>query len=269
MPLLALADKYNIKDLVVLSRDYMMKNIAVAGTRGFMISWLQYALTSNIHLLLANELKNFLRLNLSIVGVSKDFVDFDPNNFISLLQQNDLVIESEYTLFDIVERWIMLKRDQILYEESLSDEEKQSHMKSLVEGVCSFIRFPMMEFSELTKIPLKPLVSIAKEFFMDRIALGFSFHANHPLPVDSEYMQFTPRLYTSDQFAIELPVGDIHRVEDYKNFAAHFFSLSEFPHSEANESNIFQIILCLIIFKTALFFSSMGNRFFSSRNSIS
>lgn|SRR5690349_17203853 len=31
MPLLSLADKYNIKDLIVLCRDYMSKNIAVAG----------------------------------------------------------------------------------------------------------------------------------------------------------------------------------------------------------------------------------------------
>lgn len=239
LPLLSLADKYNIKDLIVLSRDYMMKNIAVAGTRGFMISWLQYSLTSNTHLTLANELKNFLCLNLEIVGNSKDFVDFDPNNLISLLQQNDLVIESESKLLDIVERWLMQKREQIVHEESLSDEEKQSHMKSLVEGVCSYIRFPMLSFQELANIPLKPMVQIAKEFFMDRVALGFSFHANHPLPVDSEFNQFTPRLYTSDLFAIEMVVPQIHAVENFQHFAAGFFSLQEFPHCprESSESN--------------------------------
>ncbi len=204
MPLLSLADKYNIKDLVILSREYMMKNIAVAATRGFMISWLQYAVAIKSHQNLTNELNNFLCLNLNIVGYSRDFMDFDPNNLVTLLQQNDLVIESESKLFDIVERWLMLKRDQIVQEESLTDEEKQNHMKSLVEGVCSYIRFPFMSFSDLAALPLKPIVSIAKEFFMERVALGFSFHSEHPLPVDPEYNQFTPRLYTSDLFAIEM-----------------------------------------------------------------
>lgn len=204
MPLLSLADKYNIKDLIILSRDYMMKNIAVAAKRGFMISWLQYALTSNAHQILSNELKNFLCLNLSIVAASKDFIDLDPNNLISLLQQNDIVIESEWKLFEVVESWLLLKREQIVSEESLSDEEKQSHMKYLTESVFSYIRFPMLSFRELAAVPLKSIVSGSKEFFMDRVALGFSFHANHTLPVDPEYIQFTPRLYTSDTFAFEM-----------------------------------------------------------------
>lgn len=199
MPLLSLADKYNIKDLIVLSRDYMLKNIAVSAVKGFFISWLQYTLTSQTHLQLTNELKNFLCLNLAVVGNSSDFIDIDPNNLLILLQQNDLVVKNEAELFNICERWLLLKKEQIEQEESLSDEEKSSHMKNLVEAVCSYIRFPMMSFEELARIPLSPIVQLHKEFFMDRVALGFSFHANHPLPADSEFIQFTPRLYTSGE----------------------------------------------------------------------
>lgn len=85
MPLLSLADKYNIKDLIVLCRDYMLRNIALAGRQGFLISWLQYSLSFNYHLHLSNELKNFLRLNVDIVGYSRDFVDLDPNNLVVLV----------------------------------------------------------------------------------------------------------------------------------------------------------------------------------------
>lgn len=204
LALLSLADKYNVKDLVILSRDYMLKNIAVAGVKGFLISWLQYSLTSDTHLQLANELKNFLCLNIDIVGYSRDFIDIDPNNLLILLQQNDLVVRSEAQLFDIIERWLLLKRGQVEQEESLSDEEKESHMKSMVEAVCSYIRFPMMSFAELAKIPLRPIVPMHKEFFMERVALGFSFHASHPLPVDNEYIQFTPRLYTSGRWILKI-----------------------------------------------------------------
>lgn len=87
MPLLSLADKYNIKDLIVLCRDYMLRNIAIAGRQGFLVSWLQYTLSFNYHLHLSNELKNFLRLNIDIVGYSRDFVDLDPNNLVVLVSE--------------------------------------------------------------------------------------------------------------------------------------------------------------------------------------
>jgi BTB/POZ domain-containing protein 17 len=85
MPLLSLADKYNIKDLIVLCRDYMLRNIAIAGRQGFLVSWLQYTLAFNYHQHLSNELKNFLRLNVDIVGYSRDFADLDPNNLVILV----------------------------------------------------------------------------------------------------------------------------------------------------------------------------------------
>jgi BTB/POZ domain-containing protein 17 len=86
MPLLSLADKYNIKDLIILCRDYMLRNIAIAGQQGFLISWLQYTLSFSYHNHLSNELKNFLRLNIDIVGFSRDFIDLDPNNLVVLVR---------------------------------------------------------------------------------------------------------------------------------------------------------------------------------------
>lgn len=241
MPLLSLADKYNIKDLIVLCRDYMSKSIAIAGVKGFLVSWLQYTLSFSYHQQLTAELKNFLRLNIDIVGYSRDFADIDPNNLVVLLQQNDLVIKNEAALFDIVERYLMIKREQIEHEESLSDEEKGSHMKSLIEGICMHIRFPMMTVSELASIPLKAITGFTKEFFCDRMALGMSFHAGQPFRHDGDKndanLQYTPRLYTSDVFCLEMKVEEIHNVENYKNFGACFFSLTEFPYNSNDSSD--------------------------------
>lgn len=204
MPLLSLADKYNIRDLVTLSRNYMSKNIAMAGSRGFLISWLQYTLSSSYHKQISEELKNFLRLNLETVSFSKDFKDLDPDNFCILLQQSDLVIKNEGKLFEIVERWLLLKKEQVEQEESLTDEEKQSHMRLIIEEICSHVRYPMMTVQELASIPLKPITSLCKEFFCDKMALGMSFHANQPINHNNNYLQYTPRLYTSDNFCLEM-----------------------------------------------------------------
>ncbi|KAH9628110.1 hypothetical protein HF086_018326 [Spodoptera exigua] len=44
LPILSLADKYNVKDLVALCLRYMSQNIAQAAKRGQLISWMQYTM---------------------------------------------------------------------------------------------------------------------------------------------------------------------------------------------------------------------------------
>lgn len=100
MPLLSLADKYDIKDLVKLCVDFMLKHIAGAGSQGYLVSWLQYTSSFSYHQNLTNELQNFLKWNLCTVAASKDFINLDPNTMFILLQQNDLVIKNEISLFE-------------------------------------------------------------------------------------------------------------------------------------------------------------------------
>ncbi|CAO1393264.1 unnamed protein product [Diamesa hyperborea] len=249
MPLLSLADKYNIKDLVTLCSDYMKTHIALAGKSGNLVSWLQYTLSFIYHENLTNELKNFLKYNLEIVAESKDFINLDPNILVVLLDQNDLVIENETTLFDIVAKWLFLKKGQIEQEESLSDEEKQEHLKTLIEAIMTHIRFPMMTVSELAAIPLKPITCLSKQFFCERIAIGMRYHVEQSETYENicesskPALQFTPRLYLSDVFSFVMEVPEIQKIENYKNFGACFFSkttLSEClsENKEYDESSI-------------------------------
>lgn len=247
MPLLSLADKYNIKDLVTLCSDYMKTHVALAGKSGNLVSWLQYTISFSYHENLTNELKNFLKFNLEVVAESKDFINLDPNILVALLDQNDLVIQNEATLFDIVAKWLFLKKEQIEHESSLSDEEKQEHLKTLIEAIMTHVRFPMMTVSELAAIPLKPITSLNKEFFCDRMAIGMRYHAGqsekYPNLCENSYLQFTPRLYVSDVFCFEMEIPELHKIENYKNFGACFFSkstLSEFlnDNKEYDESTI-------------------------------
>lgn len=137
----------------------------------------------------------------------------------------------------------MAKKDQIEQEESLSDEDKANHMKTLIEGICYYIRFPMMTVSEIASIPLKAITNYHKDFFLDRITIGMSFHANQPINQEIDELQFTPRLYTADIFCLEMKVEEIHTVENYKNFPACFFSLSEFPYNsnDISDGNLIRI----------------------------
>lgn len=228
--LLSLADKYDIKDLVNLCCDFMNKNIALAGKQGHLLSWVQYAGMLNSHQELAKRLKNFLRLNLTIFSSAPDFIDIDPNSLAVLLQQNNLVVKDESEVLRIAERWLMLKQEQLEKDKSLSYEDKLEHIKSLIEQVCSHVRFPMMSLEQLASIPLMRIAGIHKEFFCDKMALGMYFHANQPIKHSNvNNMQYTPRLYTSDHFCLEMEITEIQTVESYKSFMTFFSSLSEFP----------------------------------------
>lgn len=158
----------------------------------------------------------------------------------------------------------MAKKDQIEQEESLSDEDKAKHMKNLIEGICYYIRFPMMTVSELASIPLKAITNYHKEFFCERMAIGMSFHANQPHNQDTDELNYTPRLYTADIFCLEMKVEEIHNVENYKNFPACFFSLSEFPHNnDISDGNLMRrkFIRIAIISMTSQYFFFQRTQF--------
>lgn len=239
MPILSLADKYNIKDLVQLCIDYMAKHIAIAAKHGCFISWLSYMWVQPFHRELAEELQRFLKWNLKIVAESKDFLDLDINILIMLLQQNDLVIESEFALFQHVQKWCLHKRDQIITETSLPDEEKKKQVAVVTDAVTRHVRFPMMTPSELSRIlQEEPLSKLNMDLFTQFITLAMSFHAGFSEGKSTTDLIFTPRLYTSDQFCVGINVPEFEKIENYKSIAANFFSQVSLAELEQTEQTI-------------------------------
>ena len=100
----------------------------------------------------------------------------------------------------------------------------------------------MMTPTELATILLKPVINVCKDFFVDRLAIGMSYHAgqwervSEILSSQTGASQFTPRLYTSDVFSFELNIPEFHNVENYKNFGACFFSLNSLTEFQDQEN---------------------------------
>lgn len=242
MPILSLADKYNINDLVQLCVDYMFKHISTAAKHGCFMSWLSYGWLQPFHRELAEELQKFLKWNLKIIADSKDFLDLDINILIMLLQQNDLVIESEFHLFKYAQKWVLHKQDQIITESSLSDEEKKKQVYVVTEAVMRHIRFPMMSPAQLSKILREePLSKLNIKLFTEFITKAMSFHAgysNNEHKYNDSDLNFTPRLYTSDQFCVNIIVPEFDKVENYKSIAANFFSQVSLSESQQNDQTM-------------------------------
>ncbi|XP_037296845.1 BTB/POZ domain-containing protein 17-like isoform X2 [Manduca sexta] len=224
LPVLSLADKYNVKDLVSLCLSYMSQHIAHAAKRGQLIAWMQYTMACG-HNEVAKACQNFVKWNLEWVwsdstGAETELGELEGETLVALLQQSDLVLHNEMSLYQFVVRWLNKQREK-LDASDLSEAEKKSHWESLVAAVFSHIRFPMMCPKQLAKLLLCPLIQEHKEFFMERMAIAMSYQSGQYERVaevqqtEAGRMLFTPRLYTEDTWGSVLAVDNFHSLPCY------------------------------------------------------
>lgn len=239
MPLLVLGHKYNVQDLVSLCVDYMMKHIAKAATQGFLISWLQYTIAfSPQHYELTEALKRFLKWNLEMVADAKDFGEMEEAVMILLLQQNDLVVSSEYQLFNILQNWLFQRKEKIDTNDELSETEKEINFRELIEQTIKHIRFGMMTPRELAHLLIFPLIIHHSEFIVERMAIGMSYQSGQEDRVcevrnsSAGRLQFTPRLYLNDTWSIGIEVNDLNQLDNYNYYVNCFFSQGYIAENE-------------------------------------
>ncbi|GLV38534.1 Transport and Golgi organization 10 [Carabus blaptoides fortunei] len=219
MPILALADKYNVKNLTNICVSYMCSNVAYAAVHNKLISWLQYTLACG-HNDVSRNCQNFVKWNLETISQTEDFGHFDAEVFISLLQQNDLVIENEMALYQCAVKWLNYQNNN-LKQEGHSETSIEEHMKTLTEQVMTNIRFPMMSPRKLAELLLSPLINKYKEFFVERMAIGMIFHSGQEDRIQNLYQNengkllFTPRLYTAEHFSSLLQIDNFLSTPSY------------------------------------------------------
>lgn len=178
-----------------------------------------------------------------------------------------------------IENWLLHKISQINVDNSIStDDAKIADIQQLIESVVVHIRFAMMTPTELAKLLLKSIIKHHTEFFVERIAVGMSYHSGQEdqvAKVRDEMvggaLQFTPRLYTSDTYSLSMSIDKFESIEDFQTFGACFFSQSNL--SECLEGKFvflffhkFRInCVCIYLFRPE---HGVEHRFLSARNSL-
>ncbi|KAL3276441.1 hypothetical protein HHI36_011822 [Cryptolaemus montrouzieri] len=218
MPILALADKYIVKGLSRLCLQYMCNHVPHAAYHNQLFSWLQYAQSCG-HNDITNICQDYIKWNFELVANTPDFSNIDPDTLLFLLKQNDLVVYNEMVLYNCVVRWLDLQRVKLINENLNVDVEE--YMKDLVESVMSYIRFPMMTPRELADLLLSPLIKQHKEFFVDRMSIGMSFHSGHVQRINAissnedGKLLFSPRLYMLDNYSSVLSIENFKTIPYY------------------------------------------------------
>ncbi|XP_037789207.1 uncharacterized protein LOC119584586, partial [Penaeus monodon] len=112
LPILALADKYNVKDLVDTCGRYMKLHVVSASQQNYLIAWLEYTLTCG-HSEIAQVCLNHLKWNFEQVAAREDFASCDIDLLTTVLAQHDLVIHDEMTLYNIVVSWLHRQEERL------------------------------------------------------------------------------------------------------------------------------------------------------------
>ncbi|XP_050738861.1 uncharacterized protein LOC127009649 [Eriocheir sinensis] len=113
LPILALADKYNVKDLIETCVKYMKMNIVSASQQNYLIAWLQYTLTCG-HSDISSVCLNHFKWNLEQVATHEDFASCDLDLLTTVLAEHDVVVHDEMTLYNIVVSWLHQQAEKIL-----------------------------------------------------------------------------------------------------------------------------------------------------------
>ena len=95
IPLVSLADKYNVKDLLRLGLDYMARNVSTAAKKHQIVTWYQFATVAG-HRQVAELTGNFIKWNFEVVSKTLDYSTLDLPQLIQFLEANDLVICKSY-----------------------------------------------------------------------------------------------------------------------------------------------------------------------------
>ncbi len=211
IPLVSLADKYNVRDLLRLGLDYMARNVSTACKRNQAVSWYQFALASG-HMDVASLCFDFIRTNFQKVSENVDFPHMEPDVLQHFLLRSDLVVEDEMTLFQCVDSWLQAQRDAM---ERSGEHLVDLHMDGHIQELLQTIRFPMMTPAQLASLLVNPLSQTHTELLVEKIRTAMKFHRNCMPDAQSDPRLFTPRVYTAERFCACLSIEHFHNLQSY------------------------------------------------------
>jgi len=226
IPILQLADKYNVKDLLRVGLDFMSRNVPLAGKKNQVVSWYQF--TTNCGYKDVSKLcLNFIKWNFDLVSESIDWPHLELDSLMSVLSSSDLVTVQEVQVFRSVERWLSARRQEM---EDRGEENISIHMERLAISCLEHVRFPMMSPAQLADLLLSPLISRHMGPMVARMRAAMAYHRNTDSSI-ADILKYrngdrllTPRLYTEDKYCASLSVDYFLQLPVYHCRSLHFSS---------------------------------------------
>lgn len=208
LPLLSLADKYDIRPLRALCCRFMCDRVVVASSLNLLTRWLCYS-RSSYQQPLAESCLNFIKWNFECVASSDQFLRLDGETLLCLLRSDDLVVSDETSVYRHVLRWLAHVGDD--------GETNEDHCDAIT--LLRHVRFLMMSVSQLMELPSIQSGDDVRAFLIQRMVLASSAQLgfaqrDRPLTAGDE-RTYGPRLYTDERWCTSLTVDKFDQLPPY------------------------------------------------------
>ncbi|CAG5118362.1 unnamed protein product [Candidula unifasciata] len=175
LPLLLLADKYNVQPLRNVCVDYMMKHIEESPDKNKTLTWYHYSKLTGPERL-GDACKNFIVSNFNVILDAPDGWKWKERNLLT-----------SWPCLSCVEQWLLSDNNSELRREN-------------VELIVPLLRFCKMTPTELLAIESSPLMEEFSEILKPKLGAAYRFHslASNGVFLPSEqvpYRNFTSEMY--------------------------------------------------------------------------
>ncbi|KAI6242162.1 BTB/POZ domain-containing protein 17 [Aphelenchoides fujianensis] len=175
LPLLILADKYSVHGLRKVCVDFAVRRVLPSVNLKTLIHvWFKYATTayhpasssSDLSRECVAKISKHFKSIISDPEWEEDWLSLDRDQLTELLKSNDLVLQSEYSLWAAVERW---------FNDPKSPQRRAPTSSALAAQVLSLIRFPSMTADELAEVEGSSLAKEHQKTIMPLTHLAFKY----------------------------------------------------------------------------------------------
>jgi len=195
LPLLMLADKYNVQPLKKSCEDYIYSQIREGNVSGA-LRWLPYLqLCGNEEL--EEACKQVVVLDVNFVLKCDQFLGLSLQFLIKIYSRDDLVVDNEHSLYLGMVRWVS----------SREDEDSDDCVKSLVP----LIRFSMMSADQLIQVEKSQFFNDKKEIMTSYLSEAHQFRSLacevEKLPAKYAGKLYRARNYTDGRWCLSFNVA--------------------------------------------------------------
>ncbi|CAD6191515.1 unnamed protein product [Caenorhabditis auriculariae] len=171
LPILVLADKYNVTTLKKVCVEYATTEILPSLPLSELFSvWFSYATKAYHPYLIRSCIKSISVEFESLLAEDweKRWLELDRDQMVEILRSNQLVVKSEFQLWEALVRWLQAPNHP---------ERRGSTASPLLALILPLIRFPYMTADELSQIERTSLSEAHAKLFHPQILLAYKFQA--------------------------------------------------------------------------------------------
>lgn len=224
LPLLLLADKYEVDSLRSSCLKFMMEHIVQAPNTNRALTWYQYAQVTGQEEL-RDKCLSFILSNFDTVMQASDWLYMLPQELTNFLEHSDMVLHSEGALWNHVEIWLVYdsNKDQL-----------EDHLRL----VLPYIRFTMMSPKELLKIEQSSLYQDHKVMFCDKVSQAYRTHSLSLIRDDDTVPSLSSAGDTDGSVTNRLGQEPYRNYRSEPYVVAHRFNLSDFVKVQKVDTRI-------------------------------